>query len=136
METAAQLRGRLDDIHAAGAELVFVGNGAVRFARNFQEHHVPECEVYTDPARASYLALGLRRTVMGTVDLRSVVAGWRARRAGHVQRSVEGDPFQLGGFFAVAKGGAIRYRHAHDSAGDRPNVDAALAALRAARSGR
>ncbi len=120
------MRGRLDDIHAAGAELVFVGNGAVPFARNFQEREVPGCEVYTDPSRASYLALGMRRTVIGTLRPKSLLAGWRATRAGHVQHGVEGDPFQLGGFFAVARGGRILYAHVHSSAGDRPDVDAAL----------
>jgi hypothetical protein len=124
------LRGRLDDIHAAGAELVFVGNGAVPFARNFQEHEAGGAEVYTDPSRESYLALGLRRSVAGTLGPRSLLAGLRATLAGHVQRSVEGDPYQLGGFFAVAPGGRILYTHVHRSAGDRPDVDAALAALR------
>jgi len=126
------LRGRLDDIHEAGAELVFVGNGVVPFAKHFQETHVPGCEVYTDPSRASYLALGLKRSVAGTIGPSSVLAGLRARRAGHSNGRLEGDPFQLGGVFAVAKGGAIRYEEAHGTAGDRPDVDAALAALRKA----
>jgi hypothetical protein len=130
------LRGRLDDIRKAGAELVFVGHGAVRFARHFQEHEVPESEVYTDPSRASYLALGLRRSVRGTIRPSSLLAGWRARRAGFEQHSLEGDPFQLGGFFAVARGGAIRYGRAFSTAGERPDVDAAVRALRAVRSAR
>jgi len=126
------LRGRLDDIHAAGAELVFVGNGPVHFAKGFRDRQVPGCEVYTDPSRATYEALGMRRSVLGTMGPRSVVAGMRATMAGHRQTSVEGDPFQLGGFFAVARGGEILYARPYSSAGDRPDVDAALAALRRA----
>ena len=123
------MRGRSDDIRAAGADLVFVGNGAVPFAKNFAETQVPGFSVYTDPSRESYLALGLKRSVLGTLGPRSLLAGLRSTRAGHVQTSVEGDGFQLGGFFAVARGGQIRYAEVYSSAGDRPNVDAALAAL-------
>jgi AhpC/TSA antioxidant enzyme len=125
------LRGRLDDIHAAGVELVFVGNGAVPFARNFLESEVPGSEVYTDPSRESYLALGMRRGLAGVLGPHSLVAGMRARRAGFRQHGVEGDPLQLGGFFAVEKGGRIVYAQVHSSAGDRPDVDAALRSLTA-----
>lgn len=124
------MRARKHDIEAAGASLVFVGNGAVPFARNFQETRVPGFEVYTDPSRESYRALGLRRGLWGVLNPTSLRVGWRARRAGFEQTTVEGDPLQLGGFFAVARGGEILYSHVHTSAGDRPDVDAALAALR------
>lgn len=124
------MRGRREDIKAGGADLVFVGNGAVHFAKHFQERQVPGFEVYTDPSRESYRALGLKRSLLGTLGPQSLLAGMRATRAGHVQTSVEGDAFQLGGLFAVARGGEIRYAEIHSSAGDRPKVDAALAALR------
>jgi len=124
------LRSRRGDIRAAGADLVFVGNGAVEFAKQFQERQVRGFEVYTDPSRESYQALGLKRSLLGTLGPRSLLAGMRAVRAGHAQTSVEGDAFQLGGFFALARGGEIRYGEIHSSAGDRPDVDAALAALR------
>ena len=124
------MRGSSDDIKAARAVLVFVGNGAVPFAKNFADTQVPGFEVYTDPSRESYQALGLKRSALGTLGPRSLFAALRSTRAGHVQTSVEGDGFQLGGFFAVAKGGEIRYAEVYSSAGDRPNVHAALAALR------
>ena len=123
------MRSRRGDIRAAGADLVFVGNGAVEFAKQFQERQVRGFEVYTDPSRESYQALGLKRSLLGTLGPRSLLAGMRAVSAGHPQTSVEGDAFQLGGFFAVARGGEIRYAEIHSSAAERPNVDAALAAL-------
>ena len=124
------MRGRRGDIESAGATLVFVGNGAVHFSKNFQERYVPGFEVYTDPSRESYRALGLKRSVTGTLGPRALLAGLRATAAGHVQTSVEGDGLQLGGFFAVARGGEILFGEVFSSAGDRPDVDAALAALR------
>ena len=124
------MRSRSGDIRASGADLVFIGNGAVPFAKHFKEHEVPGFEVYTDPSRESYQALGLKRSLLGTLGPRSLLAGMRAVRAGHAQTSVEGDAFQLGGFFALARGGEIRYGEIHSSAGDRPDEDAALAALR------
>lgn len=125
------MRGRRDDIRAAGAELIFIGNGAIHFARNFAEEQVPGFEVYTDPSRESYMALGLKRTLLGVMGPRSLLTGFRATRAGYVQKSVEGDGMQLGGFFAVAPGGRIVYADIHSSAGARPDVDAALRALAA-----
>ena len=52
------MRGRRAEIEAAGARLVFVGNGSVAHARRFREKHVPESEVYTDPELTAYTALG------------------------------------------------------------------------------
>lgn len=124
------MRSRSGDIRASGADLVFVGNGAVQFAKHFKEREVPGFEVYTDPSRVSYQALGLKRSLLGTLGPRSLLAGVRATGAGHRQTTVEGDAFQLGGIFAVARGGEIRYSEIHSSAGDRPNVGAALASLR------
>lgn len=124
------MRSRSGYIRASGADLVFVGNGAVQFAKHFKEREVPGFEVYTDPSRVSYQALGLKRSLLGTLGPRSLLTGVRATSAGHRQTSVEGDAFQLGGIFAVARGGEIRYSEIHSSAGDRPNVDAALASLR------
>ena len=50
------MRGRRAEIEAAGARLVFVGNGSVAHARRFREKHVPESEVYTDPELTAYTA--------------------------------------------------------------------------------
>jgi hypothetical protein len=126
------LRDRLDEVRAAGAELVLVGNGSVQFAARFQREKAPDCAVFTDPSLEIYRELGMKRGVGATLGLSSLVAGVRAARRGYRQTSREGDAWQQGGTYAVAKGGRTVYAKANRNAADRPDLDAALAALRAA----
>lgn len=123
------MRARLDEIHAAGADLAFIGNGSVAFAKQFGAREVPDCSVYTDPSRTAYRALGLRRSVAGTLGPRSLAAGLRSTLRGHAQTSVQGDAFQLGGLFAVRPGGEIVFAQVDRDAADRPDLDSALRAL-------
>jgi peroxiredoxin len=126
------LRDRLDDIRAAGAELVLVGNGSVQFAARFQAEKAPDCAVFTDPSLEAYRELGMKRGVWATLSPAALLASVRATRRGYRQTSTEGDGWQQGGTYAVAKGGRIVYAKANRNAGDRPDLDAALAALRVA----
>ena len=57
------MRGIKNEIEAAGARLVFIGNGATAFARRFRDTFAPDCEVLTDPLTASYALLGARRGI-------------------------------------------------------------------------
>ena len=124
------MRERLDDIRAAGAELVLVGNGSVRAAARFQREQAPECAVFTDPSLETYRTLGMRRGVWATLAPTTLAAVAGALLKGRRQTSVQGDPWQQGGAYVVARGGTILYAHANRNAADRPDVDAALAALR------
>ncbi len=129
------MRDRLEEIRTAGAELVLVGNGSVKFASAFQHDRAPELRVFTDPSRKTYEALGMKRGVLATIGVRSQVAGWRSTRRGYLQTSLQGDAWQQGGLLAVEKGGHVAYEHANRSAGERPDLGAALAALQTHRSG-
>ena len=123
------MRARLDDIRAAGADLAFVGSGSPRLAARFQRTHTPGCTVLTDPSLKTYAALGLKRGVTETLGPSTWGAAIRALAGGHLQTAVQGDPWQQGGTFALARGGEVVYAHRNRHAGDRPDVDAALAAL-------
>jgi alkyl-hydroperoxide reductase/thiol specific antioxidant family protein len=129
------LRGRRAEIEAAGAELVFVGNGSVAHARRFREKHVPESCVYTDPDLTAYTALGFRRSVGATLGPSSAVAFARASLRGHRQTSIEGDAWQQGGLIVMAPGGELLHVQRFRDAGGRPDVQAALAALGASSPG-
>jgi hypothetical protein len=126
------LRDRLGEIRDAGAELILVGNGSVAFAAHFQRERAPELQVFTDPSLESYRQLGMKRSAAATLGPAALVASARAMAHGHFQTSVEGDPWQQGGLFAIAKGGRVVYSRPNRDAGDRPDIDAALTALRTA----
>lgn len=123
------MRERLDDIEKLGARLALIGNGSVEQARRFRLEHAPDCEVLTDPSLTTHRLLGLKRSVAGTLSFKSVAAGIRSTMRGHVQRSVQGDPWQLGGVYVLAKGGRTVYSHKFHHAGDRPEYKAILEAL-------
>jgi hypothetical protein len=128
------LRGKLDQVHDAGAELLFIGNGSAEQAAAFQREQAPDSPVYTDPSRSAYQALGMIRSVGATLGLGSMLAGIKAMRRGFRQRSTQGDPWQQGGLFAVARGGQVVYSQPYTDAGGRPDLEAALRALRETRS--
>lgn len=124
------MRGQIERVRAAGAELYFVGNGSVGLAARFQARDAPGIPVLTDPSLASYRALGMKRSVAATLGPQTWLAAARATVTGHAQTGVEGDPWQQGGLFALARGGEVVYARPNRDAGDRPDIAAALTALR------
>jgi NAD(P)-dependent dehydrogenase (short-subunit alcohol dehydrogenase family) len=123
------LRDRIDEIRALGAELVVVGNGAAQFAQAFREDYELDCPLLVDPELRAYRAAGLRRGRVAALSPRLPLNAIRALRAGARQGAVEGDPWQLGGVFAIRPGGELAYRYVSREAGDHPPVDDILAAL-------
>jgi AhpC/TSA antioxidant enzyme len=129
-EQAVQLHRAKDAIHARGAELVLVGNGAPHFVQAFREDLGLTTPVYVDPSLASYRALGMKRGLVGTILSPRILAhAARALRGGFMQGRTRGDAWQLGGVLVVKRGGEIAYRHLSDEAGDHPPVDDVVAAL-------
>jgi len=129
-EQAAQLRGIKNEIEAAGARLVFIGNGDATFARDFKETRVPDCEVLTDPSTASYALLGSRRGIWSTWTPRAWPAGLRALRGGFRQSRTQGHAYLQGGVAILDSRGVVRWSFVSRFAGDHPSRAAILAALR------
>jgi NAD(P)-dependent dehydrogenase (short-subunit alcohol dehydrogenase family) len=119
----------MEDIRAAGAELVIVGNGAKSFAAAFREDFDLDCPLLLDPQLRGYRAAGLRRGRVEALSPRLPLNAIRALRAGARQETLQGDAWQLGGVFVIRPDGELLYRYASREAGDHPPVDAVLAAL-------
>ena len=124
------MRGRAAEVRSAGAQLIFVGNGSPAFAAHFKTRDAGGVDVYTDPSLAIYRQLGMKRGVGATLSPRTWAAAARATARGHIQTGIEGDPWQQGGVVVLARGGEIVYSRPNRDAGQRPRLDAALAALR------
>ncbi len=127
------MRAQVPRIHAAGAELVIVGNGTPDHARGFIEDYAIETPVLTDPSRAVYAALDTRR---GTMSPRVLLHALRAIRKGFFQHRVLGDGAQTGGVFIVLPGGEIAYRYVSAVPGDHPPPLAIVEALERATGAR
>ena len=134
-EQAAAFRGRGQEIEALGAGLVFVGNGQLTWARQFEAEECRGCRVLTDPGRDSYRAIGARRGWRSTLGPAGLVAGIRAFRRGFRQSGVRGVPDQQGGVYVMLPGDRVAYAYVSGSAGDHPPIDAVLDALRAVAGG-
>lgn len=124
------MRGRLDAIRAAGADLVLVGNGSYRQAAGFQRLHAPDCTVLTDPTLEAYRALGLKRGVVETLGPATWLGAAASLARGHRQGELEGDAWQQGGLFVMVPGGPIVFEQRNRNAATRPDIDGALRALR------
>ncbi|MBT8495661.1 MAG: hypothetical protein KJO07_21615 [Deltaproteobacteria bacterium] len=113
----------------AGARLVVVGNGRANFMEGFRDKSGYQGELYTDPSRATYRALRLKRGLRTAMNVKSVKRAYQAMRAGNRQTATRGDPWQQGGVFIVDRDGTIVYRYPSEFAGDHPPIDDIVAAL-------
>jgi peroxiredoxin len=117
-EQAAQLRGELSKIRDAGAELIFVGNGAPHFARGFKDELGISSPLYTDPTLEAYKAAGLKYGA-GNL-LRSAKHVVRALSGGFLQGRTKGSAWQQGGVLVIDRDGALLYAYASQEGGDHP----------------
>ncbi len=129
-EQAARFAAEHDAFRQLGAHLVAIGNGTAAMARDFVAQFGLDLPVYTDPGRGSFRAAGLKRNF--GLGFRTIGRALRARRGGHRQGKVLGDPWQQGGVLAIGQDGRLLYRHVDSGAGDSAEPGTVLAELRAA----
>jgi len=124
------LRTREAELAAIGATLLFVGNGSPAQAADFASQHAGPHPVFSDRARATYQAAGLRRSWFATLHWRLLRNAWRAFRNGFRQSSVQGDALQQGGVLVFGGGGQLRYQQVDRAGGDELDLAALMAAAR------
>ena len=89
--------------------------------------------VLSDPGRRLYAAFGLRRKPLVRLMTRSILATYlRGLLSGRWPWLPRGDLGQLGGDFVLDGEGAVVFAHRGREAGDRPPIEAILAAVRLA----
>ncbi len=122
------LGSRRKEMESLGARLVIIGNGNPEHARTFSLRTGVE-NIYVDPARLVYGALGLKRSFRGTFGFRAARNTFLALRKGYRQGAFEGDPWQQGGTFVVS-GERIAYAYRSERVGDYAPLSEVLRALR------
>lgn len=125
-----QVHRHIDAIHAAGAEVHVIGNGAPNFIAGFREETGWRGPVYTDPSLAAYKAAQLERGVGKTLDPRSLGGALRALAHGQRQGRTQGDAWQQGGTLVVAMDGTVKFQHISRRPDDVSKPEQILAALR------
>lgn len=125
-----QLHRDLDEIHAAGAELVVIGNGSPHFIKGFREEVKYDGKLYTDPSLRTYALAGMKRGFMRVLNPMGAFRAVRALSRGAMQTRTKGDTSQQGGVIVVRPDGKMPFAHADSSPGDLAKNDKILAALR------
>jgi hypothetical protein len=88
-------------------------------------------QLVSDPQRSAYAAWGLGRTSLAHfLGRRSLTEVARLARRGIRNRHPHGTRWQAAGTFALDDDAVVRWRHLPEHAGDLPNLNDALAAIR------
>ena len=95
--------------------VMVIGNGTSVMAADFVETHDIKVPVFTDPSRAIYQELGMKR--MFGINWKSVKQGIAAYKNGHRQTAVKGDVWQQGGIAVFNAEGQVTYIYADKEAG-------------------
>lgn len=114
---------------------MFISTGEERWARTFAEDRGITGPVLIDTERAAYRAVSLKRTPGATFSMQAMKAGRRALKAGFRQGRTQGDPWQQGGVFVVMPDGRVPFAYTSAFAGDHPDEQAVVRAVRDAVGG-
>jgi len=98
-------------------------------AQDFAQSEKVSADLYTDPSRDTYRAIGARKGSATILTPRAALAAARALSQGHLQSATAGHPTQQGGELVVAPGGELRFIHLAEFAGDHADIDTVLAAI-------
>jgi peroxiredoxin len=125
------LRASYDEITTAGAEVVAVGTGDVRYAKAFvADEQIPfYVLVDDDTAAASAAAVNTVNFAALLFDPRSLKGALQAYRDGFRVKKSGKRVTQLGATFVIGPGSQIRYAHVDVHSADHAPLSEVLAAL-------
>jgi hypothetical protein len=124
-----------EQLEAAGARLVLIGQATPRQAAHFRRRQGLRVPVLADETRESYKAAGAKKAnakelVGPALIARGALATVRTRQ---LQTRTVGDTAQLGGALVVIPDGSVVWSHMSEDASDNAQPDEILAALQTAR---
>lgn len=123
------MRDILGDVKKKGAELVVVGNGTAKQAKQFHEEQKMEMRLLTDPSLRTYKAAGFKKGALTVANPRSAAHAAKALLQGFVQGRTQGTATQQGGALVIDTDGTELFRYVSREAGDHPDPKSLVAAL-------
>jgi hypothetical protein len=122
-----------EQVAAAGAALVLVGQATPRQAAHFRKRQGLTLPVLADRDRASYEAAGAKVATRSELLGPKVIAKGAAATAqtGQIQTRPIGHPAQLGGALLIRPDGDVVWSHMSEDASDNASVEEILEAVRA-----
>ncbi len=121
-----------EEIDAAGARLVLIGQATPRQAAHFRRRLKIELPVLADEERQSYKAAGAKIATRSELLGPKVIAkgAMATAQSGQLQTRPIGHTAQLGGAMLVRPGGEVVWSHMSEDASDNASADEILAAAR------
>ncbi len=121
-----------EQIEAAGAGLVLIGQATPRQAAHFRNRQKLTVPVLADNERASYKAAGAKVATRSELLGPKVIAKGAAATAqtGQLQTRPIGHPAQLGGALLVRPTGEVAWSHMSEDASDNASSEEILKAVR------
>jgi hypothetical protein len=127
-----QLHRAHEDIEAAGARLVFIGQATPKHAAHFRRRFAPSVQILADEERSTYKLAGTVRGGAAELIGPSVLLKGIGRSVKN--RSAQGRPIgdvrQLGGSMIVMPDATIAWAHLSTDAADNATVPEIIEALR------
>jgi hypothetical protein len=124
------LREHQHEFRERSATLAAIGLGDRNYARMFLEETGIDFPLLIDEDRQAYRIAELRSAnLLHLLRRDNFASRERARAAGHQQRKLGANPFQLGGSFVFAPGNIDRFAHLSKTFGDNAAPETLLAAL-------
>ena len=127
-----QLQRAKEDIEAAGARLVMVGQATPKHAAAYRRRFAPDIQILADEDRSTYELIGAVRGGASELFSPNVIGKGLVRSAKN--RTVQGRPIgdvrQLGGTVIVMPDGKIPWSHMSTDAADNATTDEIIEALR------
>jgi len=79
--------------------------------------------VYTDPGLSVFEMAGFKRSMTSTLGPKSIMKALALKKQGHIQKGVQGDPWQQGGVLAIDTNSNILFHYASQNVGDFPEIN-------------
>jgi hypothetical protein len=108
---------------------VFLGNGEALWAEGFRDQYAPGQRVLSDPKRAAYRQLKMKKGSGSVFNRNSLKYGARALKKGFIQGKTQGAAAQQGGVVILGPGDVVHYVYRSEVAGDHPDPSEVLAAI-------
>lgn len=124
------MRGRYGEIRDVGGEIVAVGTGDVRYARDFvADESIPFPVLVDDDGRAADAASVRSSSFIGMFHPRTWAATRETWRRGHRIHHAGKRVTQLGATFVIAPGPRVAYEHLDADSTDHAPLDAVVSAV-------
>lgn len=119
-----------EELKKLDVQVILISFGPTEVAKDWLEETCLSFQLLLDPERNVYSKYKLKRSWLGSWNLRTLAYYIRALLGGREWRGIIGDSAQLGGDFVINKDVTLLLEYRSKEATDRPEVSEVISLLR------